>query len=72
MEEGLACLVQVRVRERDVVVAGDAVSQGGEALVDALDDHFIRQAVPQVLDLCEHKRTDGGMSNHGFSELGSW
>jgi hypothetical protein len=58
-----AHLVQVRVRESDVVVAGDAVSQGGEALVDALDDHLVGQAVPQVLDLCEHEKTDASMAN---------
>jgi hypothetical protein len=39
-----------------MVVAGNAVSQGGKALVHALDHHFIGQAVPQVLDLWEHDR----------------
>ena len=39
-----------------MVVAGNAVSQGGKALVDALDHHFIGQAVPQVLDLWEQEK----------------
>lgn len=61
----MACLVQVGVCESDVVVAGNAVSQGGKALVDALDHHFIWQAVPQVLDLWEHDR--GNMSGQTIS-----
>jgi hypothetical protein len=39
-----------------MVVAGNAVSQGGKALVNALDHYFIGQAVPQVLYLWEWEK----------------
>lgn len=50
-----------------MIVAGNAVPQGGKALVDALDHHFIGQAVPQVLDLWEHEKT---MVSVSFQTIG--
>lgn len=52
----MTCLVQVWVCEGDMVVAGNAIAQGGEALLDALDDHLIRQAVLQMLELWKHQQ----------------
>jgi hypothetical protein len=49
------CLVEVRVCESNVVVAGNAVSQGGKALLDAANLHFVRQAVLQMLQLWRRK-----------------
>ena len=48
------CLVQIRVCERDMVIARNAVAESRETLVDPLDDHLVRQAVLQVLELCGH------------------
>ena len=37
-----------------MVIARNAVAESREALVDPLDDHLVRQAVLQVLELCGH------------------
>ena len=42
---------EIWVCESHVVVASNAVAEGGEPLVDTLDDHLIRQAILEVLEL---------------------
>jgi len=48
-------LVNVRVYQRNVVVAGDAVAQRVEPLVYALHHQLVWQAIPDVHHLCRRK-----------------
>ena len=50
-DELLRLSIDIWVDEGDVVVAGDAVTEGGESLVDALDDYLVRKRVSHVLEL---------------------
>lgn len=45
----LRLAIDVRVDERDVVVARDHVSESGEPLFDALEGDGVREGVSQVL-----------------------
>lgn len=47
--------VDVGVDQRHIVVAGYAVAQCRQPLVNALHHHLIRQAVPDVLQLCAQR-----------------
>ena len=48
-DEFLCVGLEIRVHERDVVVAGDDVAERGEALVDAADGDGVGEGVAQVL-----------------------
>ncbi|KAF1738575.1 hypothetical protein CRV24_000501 [Beauveria bassiana] len=47
----LGLTLEIRVDEGDVIVGGNDVAEGREALLDALDTHGIGQGVAQVLQL---------------------
>lgn len=48
-DDFLGVLVQIRVYECDVIVAGDHVAQCGQALLDSLYFHLVWQRVTQML-----------------------
>jgi hypothetical protein len=52
----LRLTVNVRVDERDVVVACNDVSEGRETLLDALDSYGRREGVPEVLEFLVGRR----------------
>ena len=47
----LGVTVEVRVDEGDVVVGGDNVPEGGETLLNALDNNLVGKGVPEVHQL---------------------
>jgi hypothetical protein len=65
----LGVSVQVGVHQGHVVVADDAVAQGGQTLLDSLDDNAIRYRVSQVHELviscrARHKETSLVADSH--------
>jgi hypothetical protein len=47
-DDVLSLAVDVRVDERDVVVAGNNVAEGGETLLHTLDDDVVGERIPEV------------------------
>jgi hypothetical protein len=55
-DDFLRLAVNVRVHQRDVVVAGDHIPERREPLLDALEGNGVREGVAQVLQLLVRRR----------------